>query len=73
MGNTYYASGQWNYDCQLCGRKRKSGDIRQRWDGLRVCKDTCWETRQPQDFPGEPYDKISVPFANEDPIIFKDE
>lgn len=63
--NTYYIAGDRNAICQRCGRKRKMSQIAREWNGLYVCKDTCWEERHPQDFPGTPTDKppysISLP------------
>ena len=41
--------GQWNVLCDVCGMKFKSGDIKKRWDGLRVCAED-WEPRHPMDF-----------------------
>lgn len=45
----YYAHGQNNVICDVCGFKYKSSQVRTRWDGLTVCKKD-WEPRQPQDF-----------------------
>jgi hypothetical protein len=36
--------------CDRCGFKRRAYDTRKEWTGLRVCKDTCWEPRHPQDY-----------------------
>lgn len=47
--NTYKPKA-WNALCDSCGFKKKSGELRLRWDGLMVCADTCWEPRHPQDF-----------------------
>src|SRR6266511_658596 len=33
----YFASGQHNILCDVCGFKFKSDQIRKRWDGLMVC------------------------------------
>lgn len=44
-----YAIGQWNADCDQCGRMFKSGSLRKQWNGLYTCSQ-CWEPRQPQDF-----------------------
>ena len=44
-----YDKGEWAVLCDVCGRKFRNQDLRQRWDGLKTCKDD-WETRQPQDF-----------------------
>lgn len=47
--NTYKPKA-WNALCDSCGFKKKSTDLKLRWDGLMVCADTCWEPRHPQDF-----------------------
>lgn len=44
-----YTKGDWNAICESCGRKVKSSELQQRWDGLYVCSKD-WEPRQPQDF-----------------------
>jgi len=44
-----YDKGEWSTICDVCGRKFRNQDLRQRWDGLKTCSDD-WETRQPQDF-----------------------
>jgi hypothetical protein len=44
-----YDKGEWAVLCDVCGRKMRSEDLRQRWDGLKVCN-FDWEPRQPQDF-----------------------
>lgn len=44
-----YVSGQWNADCDQCGRMFKSGSLRRQWNGLYTCSQ-CWEPRHPQDF-----------------------
>jgi hypothetical protein len=46
----YYKHGDNNCLCDRCGRKRKASTLRATWDGLMVCRDTCWEPRHPQDF-----------------------
>jgi hypothetical protein len=48
MTSTYYADGQWNFTCQLCGKTRKSSAGVKTWDGFRVCKEHK-EVRNPQD------------------------
>lgn len=50
MANNYYKPKVWNAYCDSCGFKKKSDQLRLRWDNLMVCADTCWEPRQPQDF-----------------------
>jgi hypothetical protein len=46
---SYYQQGQWNADCDQCGVKFKSSQLRKQWNGLYTCP-KCWEPRQPQDF-----------------------
>lgn len=46
--NTYYPKA-WNALCDVCGFKKKSFELRKRWDGMYCCP-TCWEARHPQDF-----------------------
>ena len=36
--------GSWNVICDRCGRKYKSDELRETWDGLMVCKDD-WEEK----------------------------
>lgn len=44
-----YKRGDWYAICDVCGFKYHASQIRERWDGARVCwKD--YEIRQPQDF-----------------------
>ena len=42
-----YVPGQWNAICDRCGLQHKSGELREEWTGLMVCK-PCWEPRHPQ-------------------------
>lgn len=44
-----YDSGLHIVLCDICGRKFKSNQLRQRWDGFMVCSDD-FEERHPQDF-----------------------
>lgn len=46
----YLALGDWNAQCDQCGRKKKASQLKRNWQGLMVCADTCWEPRQPQDY-----------------------
>lgn len=39
--------GNWKVTCDVCGFWYPSSEVRERWDGLIVCKDD-WETRHPQ-------------------------
>jgi hypothetical protein len=50
MGKSdYYADGEWNTICDMCGFKYKSSQIKKQWDGVMACR-KCWRPRQPQDF-----------------------
>jgi len=62
--NTLY-HGQWNVICDVCGHKFKSDDIKERWDGMRVCRED-WETRHPMDFQRGFADDQSVPYTRPD-------
>ena len=57
--------GQWSVLCDVCGFKFKSGDIKERWDGLRVCHDD-FEQRHPSDFFRVRGEDTSVPFTRPD-------
>lgn len=58
----FYADGQWNFFCELCGAKTKSGDAMKTWNGLYVCKHHR-EARNPQDFIRGVRDDPSVPWS----------
>lgn len=49
MQKNYFVNGQWNVICDVCGFKKKSGEVRKRWDGLIVCEED-FEMRHPLDF-----------------------
>lgn len=65
--SSYYKPGCWNVICDACGFKRKSDEVRKRWDGFIVCSDTCWEPRHPQDFIRSRPDNSNVPFVRLEP------
>lgn len=54
--------GQWNVLCDVCGFKFKSGDVKERWDGLMVCHDD-WEERHISDFFHVDSEDNSVPYV----------
>lgn len=66
MAKNHYISGEWNVVCDVCSKKIKSHDARQRWDGFIVCKED-FEYRHPQDFVKAQTDKITVPFIRPQP------
>ena len=72
MKKNHFISGEWNVTCDVCSRKIKAHEARQRWDGFIVCPDDM-EQRHPQDFVKAQRDKISVPFQRPIPTyIFTD-
>jgi hypothetical protein len=46
---TYLPGDHWKI-CDQCGFKKRKSQTRKMWNGLIVCRDTCFETRHPQDF-----------------------
>ena len=60
--HNYYAQGQWNVECEICGLVFKSGQIQKNWDESYRCP-SCSETRHPQDFVRGVIDDPSVPFS----------
>lgn len=67
MKKNWFASGDWNFICEVCGFKRKASDGLERWDGLMVCKPTlkpgCWETRHPQELIRPVPDQQKLPWT----------
>ena len=61
-----YDRGDWAVLCDACGRKMKASDLRQRWDGLKVCNED-WEPRQPQDFVRGVADYQAPPWTRPEP------
>ncbi len=58
-----YKAGDWLFSCQICGFTRYASEIRQQWDGLRVCQN-CYSPRHPQEFVRGKRDDQTVPYAN---------
>lgn len=64
----YLELGSWNVTCGQCGRKRKSGDVRQLpagvpGAGLYVCYPEHWDYRHPQEFVRAVPDLQTTPYA----------
>lgn len=68
MSKNYYVSGEWNVTCDVCSKKIKSSQAKQRWDGFIVCPED-YEQRHPQDFVKARTDKVSVPFTRPIPAF----
>ena len=60
--NPNYSNGDWLVICDVCGRKYKATELRQRWDSLMCCSDD-WEIRQPQDFVKAIADMQAPPYS----------
>lgn len=63
--STYFKKGSWNAVCDVCGFVFKSHELKQRWDGMRVCKED-WEPRHPSDFQRVKGEKSPPPWTSPD-------
>ena len=68
MDKNYFLSGAWNLTCDVCSKKIKAQDAKQRWDGLIVCP-SDFEHRHEQDYVRARTDKITVPFTRPIPTL----
>lgn len=59
---TTYLQGQFNFYCDLCGKKAKSSQAVRTWDGFYVCQ-FHQETRNPQDFVRGVKDDQTIPWS----------
>lgn len=66
MAVNRYIKGEWNAICDVCGMKKKSHEIKKRWDGLMVCRQD-WETRHPQTLLRVATEEITPPWVRPDP------
>jgi hypothetical protein len=57
--------GEYNALCDVCKFRYKNHELRQRWDGLMVCK-YDWEARHPMDFFRARNDVTLLPFIRSD-------
>jgi len=58
--------GRWSAICDVCGFRFHSDEIRDRWDGLKVCRKD-WEPRHPQDFVRARRERITPPWTRPEP------
>ena len=58
----FFKPGEYNFYCDLCGKKNKSGNAMKTWDGHYVCKEHK-EVRNPQDFVRGVADDQTVPWV----------
>lgn len=62
MANDSLRRGDYNAICDVCGFKFKGSMLRERWDGLMVCR-ADYELRNPQDFLRVPKDNPATPWS----------
>ena len=58
----FFKSGEFNFYCDLCGKKGKSGTAVKTWDGHYVCK-SHKEIRNPQDFVRGVRETLALPWS----------
>lgn len=58
----HFELGTWNATCDVCGFKFKANQLRDRWDGLKVCSKD-YEPRHPLDRVRGVHDDQSVPWT----------
>ena len=54
-----YKKGDWKAICDSCGFEFYASELKERWDGMRVCKED-YETRHPLDFIRAKEDKPNI-------------
>src|SRR5712664_3370178 len=65
----YYADGDFNAVCSMCGHKRKASTMVKNWQGLYRCPEHN-EPRHPQDFVRGVKDDTSVPWSQPPQGVF---
>lgn len=66
MRQTWYDSSTYNAICDVCGFKFKASELKERWDGLRVCEGD-WETRHPQELIRSVPEEPALPWTRSEP------
>ena len=66
MKDTYRPGGFYRM-CARCGFKKRNWDTVKDWDGLFVCRDTCFDGEHPQDHVKAKADRIRVPDPRPEP------
>lgn len=64
----YFAHGDYNVICDLCGQKYKASECKLQWNNYLACPD-CFEIRNPQDFVKGVRDNMQVPLARPDQSV----
>lgn len=62
----WYKPGDYNAVCDRCGFRFKASELREDWQGLRVCE-ADYEERHIRDFIRAKIDKIYVPWTRPEP------
>jgi len=62
---TKWKPHDWVAICDVCGFKFHASALRERWDGLRVCKDD-WEMRHPADSAKPVVRESPIPWSSPD-------
>jgi len=65
----YFAPGDYNAACSMCGRKRKASELVRNWQGLYRCPEHN-EPRQPQDYARGVKENMAVPWAQTEQVGF---
>src|SRR3990167_7060433 len=66
-----YKAGDWLAICDVCGFKFKASELKDRWDGLKVCiKD--WEPRHSLDLLKAPKGEKPLPWTRPEPADVED-
>lgn len=69
MAQDYWKAGTWNAVCAVCGFQFKADELKDRWDGVRVCTQD-WEPRNILDFFKVKEDRSqTVPWSQPDPDV----
>lgn len=69
QNSNYFASGQYNVICDVCGFKFKNTQMLKRWDGLMVCH-ADYETDHPQKYLRVHETGESAPYIRQDVTSF---
>ena len=66
MRNTWFKSGDYNALCDVCGFKFKASELKERWDGRRVCAQD-FDFRHPLDFAKQIRPEPVLPWTRPEP------
>lgn len=61
-----YKPGDWKANCDVCGFTFKASELKDRWDGLKVC-DKDWEARHVADLIKAPEGEKPLPWVRPEP------